>query len=161
MAALFQASTPEAAHAEDDLPSTLLNLRAGAALPLSRATTQFSISPELAFRLGESHGYVSFSPAFQFGDFPTFIVPIGVQYDLLLARGFSVYPKVETGIAVLYTFGVPDPHVGYVVIPTAGIRYHVNNMFHFGAEPFGLTTIIDAIGIRLQARVYGYAWFDL
>jgi hypothetical protein len=149
------------ARGEDDVPPALLNLRAGAALPLSRATTQFSISPELAFRLGDTTGYVTFGPTFQYGYFPTVIIPIGVQYDLVLARGFSIYPKVEAGVAVLYSFGLPDPTVGFAVTPTAGIRYHVNKMFHIGAEPFGLTTIVDAVAIHLQARVYGYFWFDL
>lgn len=102
----------------------------------------FAVTPD-------RNGYLILSPQIQGRPgFANFALPFGFQYDIRIARGFYLYPRVSIGYGAMiypgaYQYGpyvYYDTHTdhGGIFIPEFGLKWVIRGSFNIGVEPFSL-----------------------
>ncbi len=102
----------------------------------------FAVTPD-------RNGYIILTPQVQGRPgFANVGLPIGFQYDIHLARGFYLYPRVSFGYGAMiypggYQFGpyyydTTQVDHGGMFIPEIGLKWVVRGSFNIGVEPFSL-----------------------
>lgn len=102
----------------------------------------FAVTPD-------RNGYLVLSPQIQGRPgFANFSIPFGFQYDIRIARGFYLYPRVSIGYGAMvypgaYQYGpyvYYDTHTdhGGIFVPEFGLKWVIRGNFNIGLEPFSL-----------------------
>jgi hypothetical protein len=129
----------------------MLNVRGGVAVGLVNADHDLSTLGMVGLDFGialsrDFNAYLVLTPQVDLRpNVYHVMVPIGFQYDIRLARGLYLYPRVSVGYSALITtasadfgslhFSANQTTHGGVGIPELGIKYIVNGHFNIGVEP--------------------------
>ena len=135
----------------DKVGRVMLNLRGGFAYGIANADHDLRLLGMLGVDFGiavssDYNAYLVLTPQVDIKkDLYNVMVPLGFQYDIRLARGLFLYPRVSLGYAALIStasfdfgslhFSARDVTHGGVGIPELGIKYIVNGRFNIGIEP--------------------------
>lgn len=129
----------------------MLNLRGGLAMGVVNADRDLRTLGMLGIDLGvalsdDYNAYLVLTPQLDLRQgLYNVMVPLGFQYDIRLARGLYLYPRVSLGYAAMISTASIDfgsLHIssseithGGVGIPELGLKYIVNGRFNIGIEP--------------------------
>lgn len=129
----------------------MLNVRGGGAIGLVNAEHELGQLGMVGLDFGvalsrDSNAYLVITPQVGLRDgLYNVMVPIGFQYDIRLARGLYLYPRVSLGYSAIIStasidfgslhFSASQTTHGGVGIPELGLKYVVNGHFNIGIEP--------------------------
>lgn len=129
----------------------MLNVRGGGAIGIAHADRELGRLGMVGLDFGvalskDNNAYLVITPQVDLRDgLYNVMVPIGFQYDIRLARGLYLYPRVSLGYSALISttsidfgslhFSANQTTHGGVGIPELGLKYVVNGHFNLGIEP--------------------------
>lgn len=146
-------SASPAAAATGSVGPFMANFRLGPAIaakdpgPTVATPTQFSLELEFGYAVLGKRGYVLFSPTFQLSGGTMISVPVGFSYDFAIpgVKGLFFTPRITLGYTYLSHSGV-SAH-GFLINPSLGIKYMVNERFQVGFEPFSLPIVPASVSV--------------
>jgi len=137
----------------DKAGRVMLNARGGVAIGIAHAERDLKQLGMAGLDLGIAisdnlNAYLVLTPQVDLRQgFYNVMVPLGIQYDIPLARGLYLYPRVSLGYSAMISnasFDVGSLHFsanqvthGGVAIPELGLKLVVNGHFNIGIEPVG------------------------
>jgi hypothetical protein len=129
----------------------MLNARGGAAIGLANAGGDLNTLGMVGLDFGvalssDYNAYLVLTPQVDLRQgLYNVMVPLGFQYDIRLARGLYLYPRVSLGYSAIISnasadfgslhFSANQVTHGGVGIPELGLKYVINGHFNLGIEP--------------------------
>lgn len=154
----------------------MLNVRGGPVVGLLNADTPINLLGSVGMDIGfavsrDYNAYIILTPNLQAGsNFFHVSVPIGFQYDIRLARGLYIYPRVSLGFSsMIFTSAADygplhyyssDIIHGGTFIPEFGIKYVVNGRLNLGLEPISTPIFFNQNGYSLWYRFMFFIGFN-
>jgi hypothetical protein len=136
----------------------MANFKLGPAIEVSDySETQFAIELDFGYAVAGSDGYLTFTPAFGFGDVTTIWLPVGFQYDIALpVDNLYIYPRLSAGFAHVTKID----ESGGAVIPEVGLKYLITESFHAGFDPVSVPIGIgEEVWVQYRMAFYAGANF--
>ena len=136
---------------EDKEGRVMLNARGGVAIGIANAERDLKTMGMVGIDFGVAvssnyNAYIVFTPQVDLRpNIYNVMVPLGFQYDIRLARGLYLYPRVSIGYSAFIStasldigslhFSANQVTHGGVGIPELGLKYIINGRFNIGVEP--------------------------
>lgn len=146
----------------------MLNVRGGPSVGLVHAEAPMrllgSIGVDVGFAVSRDYNaYIILTPNLQANaNFVNVSLPIGFQYDIRLARGLYLYPRMSIGFSSMifkssldygpFHYYSSDIIHGGTFIPEFGIKYIVNGRLNLGLEPFSTPIFFNKNGYSVWYR---------
>lgn len=155
--ALAQA-TPAAAEPVEKAGPFMANFKLGPAIEVSDySETQFALELDFGYAVAGNDGYLTFTPAFGFGDVTTIWLPVGFQYDIALpVENLYIYPRASVGFAHVTKID----ESGLALVPEVGLKYLITENFHAGFDPVSVPIGIgEEVWVQYRLAFYAGASF--
>lgn len=139
--------------------AVMLNLRGGPAFGAVNTGEDLRFLGSLGLDFGvavsrDRNAYLTLTPSLLFKpDFYTVMVPLGFQYDIRLARGVYLYPRVSLGYAAMissaslelgsFELSAREVRHGGVAIPELGLKFVPSPRVNIIVEPFSMPIFFD------------------
>ena len=146
----------------------MLNVRGGPAVGLVNTDVPMSLLGSIGIDVGfavsrDYNAYIILTPNLQASaNFVNVSLPIGFQYDIRLARGLYIYPRMSIGFSSMifkssldygpFHYYSSDIIHGGTFIPEFGIKYVVNGRLNLGIEPVSIPIFFNQNGYSVWYR---------
>lgn len=142
---------------EDKEGRFMLNVRGGVAIGIVNAERDLKTLGMVGIDFGVAispryNAYIVLTPQVDLRpNIYNVMLPVGFQYDIRLARGLYLYPRISLGYSAFISTASLDigslhfsenqvTHAG-VGIPELGLKYIVNGRFNIGIEPLSIPIV--------------------
>lgn len=142
---------------EDKDGRVMLNVRGGVAIGIANAEHDLKTLGMAGIDFGvavspDYNAYIVLTPQVDLRpNIYNVLVPLGFQYDIRLARGLYLYPRMSLGYAAFIStasldigslhFSANQVTHGGVGIPELGLKYIINGRFNIGIEPLSFPIV--------------------
>lgn len=147
----------------------MLNLRGGPAFGIANVGQDLRYLGMLGIDFGvalskDFNAYLVLSPQVDLRqDFYNIIVPLGFQYDVRIARGLFLYPRISLGYSAMISnaslnlgslrLSATDVTHGGMAIGELGVKYVINGRFNVGLEPLSIPIFFTSDNYAIWYRV--------
>lgn len=147
----------------------MLNLRGGPAFGIANVGQDLRYLGMLGIDFGvalskDFNAYLVLSPQVDLRqDFYNIIVPLGFQYDVRIARGLFLYPRISLGYSAMLSnaslslgslrLSATDVTHGGMAIGELGVKYVINGRFNVGLEPLSIPIFFTSDNYAVWYRV--------